>query len=136
MKAIDERGLKLEREGFRLVRRTFTTVGRELEEEWRHPSGEKVTRTGKVPESYWDDSRRVIDTAADPDYEVPATTAAKDSVYGLVYDVYSYYDINDEHPLWSDSFDEIALADKIVEKLITLGWRPTEKHELKVTWDE
>jgi len=69
--------------------------------------------------------RTVIDTDAPAGYEVPETTDAKDAVYQHLAALLEWYGITDHHEFFHPSQDAIGVADRVVESLIALGWRPT-----------
>ncbi len=66
----------------------------------------------------------VVDTSAPAGYEVPEVSAAKDEVAEAVRDLLEYHDVDIE-AAYGTSRGPISAADKIVEHLLELGWRPT-----------
>ncbi|MHA7617419.1 hypothetical protein ACX12M_02760 [Cellulosimicrobium cellulans] len=66
----------------------------------------------------------IVDTAAPAGYEVPEVSAAKDEVAAAVRDLLEYH-LDDVETVYATPRDPIHEADVIVEKLLTLGWRPT-----------
>ena len=72
----------------------------------------------------------IIDTTAPEGYEVAETTLAKNTVMALLDDLGN--PACTEYPKLDETGDGlvvipdiIGMADKIVEKLIAMGWRPT-----------
>lgn len=66
----------------------------------------------------------VVDTAAPAGYEVREVSAAKDEVADRIRDLLAYH-LDDAETVYATPRDPIHEADVIVEKLLTLGWRPT-----------
>lgn len=66
----------------------------------------------------------VVDRSAPIGYEVPQASAAKDEVAEAVRDLLEYHGVDIE-TAYGTSADPISAADKIVEHLLTFGWRPT-----------
>ncbi len=66
----------------------------------------------------------IVDTAAPAGREVPEVSAAKDEVAEAVRDLLEYHDVDIE-AAYGTSRGPISAADKIVEHLLALGWRPT-----------
>lgn len=69
--------------------------------------------------------RVIVDTDVPVGYETAETSDAKTEVTDLVSDMLAWWghDMGVEE---SDTHDPITVADKIVESLIEMGWRPTE----------
>lgn len=70
------------------------------------------------------DITSIVDTSAPASYEVPEVSAAKDEVAEAVRDLLEYHDVDIE-TAYGTSAGPISAADKIVEHLLRLGWRPT-----------
>ncbi|KZM78411.1 hypothetical protein [Cellulosimicrobium sp. I38E] len=66
----------------------------------------------------------IVDTSAPAGYEVPEVSAAKDEVAEAVRDLLEYHDVDIE-AAYGTNAGPISAADKIVEHLLELGWRPT-----------
>lgn len=66
----------------------------------------------------------IVDTIAPAGYEVPEVSTAKDEIAAAVRDLLEYH-LDDVETVYATPRDPIHEADVIVEKLLTLGWRPT-----------
>ncbi len=66
----------------------------------------------------------IVDTTAPAGREVPEVSAAKDEVAEAVRDLLEYHGVDIE-TAYGTNAGPISAADKIVEHLLALGWRPT-----------
>lgn len=71
--------------------------------------------------------RRALDISAPEGFEVAETSEAKTEVTDILSDMLSWWDHDTgEEECSNPEWDTISTADKIVERLIRMGWRPTE----------